>query len=391
MCFLAVWREARHGLRSMRVGEALHPGPASESDTESLDDGASDAGVAEEVGPVEAVPVPFETPQREAIVRGFASLDMFELTNIFRCRAAVMRSVPCILRGAFRSVLRIAMEEAVAGQEVFDEVRQDRAWKLFLLLPRMLLHRPARGGLVPKAKLIERFAKFGRGEWADLVEESIRSAEAGSQAAIRKRRRQEDDDLARRVARAERLARLGELSSARQALESAAVAPGSLRTLHELTNPERRPAVPRSLLDPELDDFEPGEQINLDPELLTKTLRTARRGAAAGPSGMTAEHLRPLLEGDREMAVFHQFAHIMARGEVPDRIEGAVRMGRITALRKPDGGVRGIVVGDFLRRLGARTIAKQIAKQVEVATAPWQHALTTRAGCESASHTSCNI
>ena len=60
-------------------------------------------------------------------------------------------------------------------------------------------------------------------------------------------------------------------------------------------------------------------------------------------------------------------------------------MGRITALRKPDGGVRGIVVGDFLRPFVARTIAKQIAKQVEVATAPWQHALTS-AGCECVAH-----
>ena len=40
----------------------------------------------------------------------------------------------------------------------------------------------------------------------------------------------------------------------------------------------------------------------------------------------------------------------MARGEVPDRIEPAVRLGKITALQKPDGGVRGIVVSDFLRR-----------------------------------------
>ena len=76
----------------------------------------------------------------------------------------------------------------------------------------------------------------------------------------------------------------------------------------------------------------------------------------------------------------------MARGEVPDRIEEAIRLGRITALRKPDGGVRGIVVGDFLHRLVARTIAKQIAKQVEVAPAPWQYVLTTRAGCECVAH-----
>ena len=164
------------------------------------------------------------------------------------------------------------------------------------------------------------------------------------------------------------------------------MAPGTLRTLRELTNPEKRPSFPRLPLDPELDAFEPAEQINLDPELVMKNLRTARRGAAGGPSGMTAEHLRPLLECDRDVAVFHQFAHIMARGEVPDRIEEAIGLGRITALRKPDGGARGIVIGDFLRRLIARTIAKQIAKQVEVATAPWQHALTTRAGCECVAH-----
>ena len=106
---------------------------------------------------------------------------------------------------------------------------------------------------------------------------------------------------------------------------------------------------------------------------------------------MTAEHLRPLLECDRDVAVFHQFAHVMARGEVPDRIEEAIRLGRITALRKPDGGVRGIVVGDFLRRFVARTIAWQIAEQVEVATAPWQYALKTRALVVSVWCTSCNI
>ena len=76
----------------------------------------------------------------------------------------------------------------------------------------------------------------------------------------------------------------------------------------------------------------------------------------------------------------------MARGEVPDRIKPVVRLGRLTALRKPDGGVRGIVVGDVLRRLVARTIAQQIADQVEAATAPFQYALKTRAGSECVAH-----
>ena len=64
---------------------------------------------------------------------------------------------------------------------------------------------------------------------------------------------------------------------------------------------EKRPAFPQLPLDLELDAFEPVEKINLDPELLMKNLQTA------------TANLRPLLESDRYLAVFHQFAHIMAR------------------------------------------------------------------------------
>ena len=55
-------------------------------------------------------------------------------------------------------------------------------------------------------------------------------------------------------------------------------------------------------------------------------------------------------------------------------------MGRMTALRKANGGVRGIVVGDVVRRLVARPMVQQLGPQVESATAPFQYALSTRAG-----------
>ena len=71
---------------------------------------------------------------------------------------------------------------------------------------------------------------------------------------------------------------------------------------------------------------------------------------------------------------------------MPDEIIEAIRLGRLTALSKPDGGVREIVVGDILRRLVARTITKQIAKKVEAATALPQYALSTKAGCECVAH-----
>ena len=76
----------------------------------------------------------------------------------------------------------------------------------------------------------------------------------------------------------------------------------------------------------------------------------------------------------------------LAQGVAPEAAIHAVRVGRLTALLKPDGGVRGIVVGDVVRRLIARTISQQMSDAVKVATSPYQYALSTRAGCECISH-----
>ena len=99
-------------------------------------------------------------------------------------------------------------------------------------------------------------------------------------------------------------------------------------------DPSRRPPVPREPLLEDLNLFELEEPFKLDFDRFARNIRSARRGAAGEPSGMTAEHLRPLLENK-----LCDFASIMVRGEVPDSIEPAVRLGRITALQKPDGGV----------------------------------------------------
>ena len=64
----------------------------------------------------------------------------------------------------------------------------------------------------------------------------------------------------------------------------------------------------------------------------------------------------------------------------------AIRLGRLTVLQKPNGGVRRIVVGDTIRRLVARTIAQQLFSTVEQATTPFQHAFSTRAGGECIAH-----
>ena len=100
---------------------------------------------------------------------------------------------------------------------------------------------------------------------------------------------------------------------------------------------------------------------------------------------MTYEHLQPFLESERDAELLCQVAALLARGHIPPTALQVLRLGRLTALNKPDGGVRGIVVSDVLRRLVARTIAKQCSLVAEEATAPFQYALRTRAGCECVS------
>ena len=147
----------------------------------------------------------------------------------------------------------------------------------------------------------------------------------------------------------------GELSATRQA--NIGTGGNSTRTekiTHRaLTNELKRPSVPRSSL-PEWIKNNVAEPVALDGEEFAKNFRTSRRGAAPNLAGMSAEHLRPLLEH-----------------------ETAVRLGRMTVLQKRDGKVRGIVVGDYFRRLVPQTLAKQFAQG---------GGGRPRAGCECVAH-----
>ena len=65
----------------------------------------------------------------------------------------------------------------------------------------------------------------------ELLRESTVAAETAHKQSVRRRRRQDHDDDARRAARAISLTQMGKLSAARQALEGAPVALGTMSSL----------------------------------------------------------------------------------------------------------------------------------------------------------------
>ena len=158
-----------------------------------------------------------------AVRAALAWLVHVDLVEVFQRRASVMKSVPKFLTGAFRIALRIALHEAVLGGDEGEVVRQTRGWKLLLLLPRRLLSKPPRGGLIGKEKLAE--------EVPEVLQIASGRICSGSVLRIwpvfgRRQSRRNTCSEAKRGERAFMFAQLGEFSSARQGLEGAELAAG---------------------------------------------------------------------------------------------------------------------------------------------------------------------
>ena len=130
---------------------------------------------------------------------------------------------------------------------------------------------------------------------------------------------------------------MGEVSAGQQAVEGAALAPGNRTTLNQLKNPDRRPVQPIRELPREFREFQPVVPFKLDEHRFAQNVRSARRGAAPGPSGMTNEHLRTLLSNPSHFQSLFRAAEQLARGDILAAVVEVVRLGRMTALQKPDG------------------------------------------------------
>ena len=70
---------------------------------------------------------------------------------------------------------------------------------------------------------------------------------------------------------------------------------------------------------------------------------------------------------------------------MPDTIFRSFMFASVTALNKRDGGVRGIATGTVLRRLVAKTLARQLSAEVEHACSPF-HLFSTRVGVDCVGH-----
>ena len=327
-----------------------------------------------------------------------SSLDDIDLPATLQTRCAFFQTPPQFIRGRVRQALTLALECITTATNDANAVR---AWKLWLLLPRMLLHRKPGTRSLPKTDWRHRIQQFQQGDWLQLLQQANHTNTTSNNTnnphddhtntTSNNTNHPRDDtagaDQTRRAERARYLVHLGELSAARQALTAGPLAPGTQQTLDELRDPVRRPQEEYGPLAPEVMAFEPDRPADIPITMILRNLRRARKGAAPGPSGLTTDTLRLLLDDETSTAQLGQVTQLLAQARVPPTIATAIALGRLVALQKPNGRVRGIVVGDTLRRLVSRCMAQQYATTFQAACQPHQYALSTRAGTEAIVHT----
>ena len=144
-------------------------------------------------------------------------------SEIWKVRAILMQSLPKFLHGVCRFAMRQALDAVKKGHE-----ERFRGWKLFFLVPRLLLFRPKRSGLVPGSSWRTGVALFHNGEWDVLLEKSLNSSMDGATGRVRRRRNVDNVEM---LKAGSAHGPVGELSAGRQALEGASLAPGDKKTL----------------------------------------------------------------------------------------------------------------------------------------------------------------
>lgn len=188
-----------------------------------------------------------------------------------------------------------------------------------------------------------------------------------------------DEATARRV---DRLVRQRAYRKAISALSAAKVAPESEEVLQALR--DKHPCAD----EPAVPDLG-GEGPTVSKRAVQKALRGFPRGTAAGPSGLSAQHLIDLwVPGspfpDALVAAVSRFANGKVTGEARRYFFGAL----LVPLEKKGGGVRPIAVGEVLRRLAAKVVAAQLkGEMAELLEGVGQFGVGVPSGLDTVAHT----
>jgi hypothetical protein len=290
--------------------------------------------------------------------------------EVLGCKAATVRHIPAGVQSAW------CRAQAAALDRFCDTPSESTLWGV-LAMPKLVLRQVPLKGRHAKAHLadimINRILAFERGEWAALwssLQDELQPPGVESRSAKKARgNNPEARDAA--VRRAHVALSEGSPGKALQQLLSPGIhdvrEPAvweALRKLHPQGVPLDTAQVPAAV-DPDLGDT---DVSGFWEPLVRDAIFSFPRSTAPGPSGLRASHLQDSVRrpgrGAPLVAALARLAHMWSHGLIPEDMGPALCGANLTPLRKKDGAVRPIAVGEILRRLvGKAILSTGVAKE----------------------------
>ncbi|CAI5521346.1 unnamed protein product [Closterium sp. Naga37s-1] len=301
----------------------------------------------------------------------FDQVSTWDLSHLSDSRQpSLARHPPKAIREAFATCLLTPLLALASNPD------SEPAWRLLLFLPRLILR-------VPSTKRPDwpacssRILSFNRGNWQELYEEAAKAIQLPAQP------RHTTDEIGC-LARAEGLAKRGNLRKSLQALQATPVAPTTPDTLAALQ--ARHP--PAELLIP---DWVTSQATDTPPLIplrdFRKIIAKCPNGVGAGPSGTTFEHLRDAALGNPDVCQhLHALTNTALAGQLSPEAASLLTVSRLVAFVKPGGGIRPIAVGECLHRLIAKCALYLTSAAARDFFTPLQLGVAVPGGTEAAIH-----
>jgi len=186
--------------------------------------------------------------------------------------------------------------------------------------------------------------------------------------------------------RAERLVREdGQYGKAVKTLHSNGIAPVNAETLKALVDKHPVSALPNSDIFPPL-DIDSSEILSVSAKNIIFQLQTFSKGTACGRSGWRVAHFLELCQFQHFMDGFLPLVNSLLAGTVPPSIAHLLVSGNLVPLKKKDGNVRPIVVGEVLRRLVSKLCASKAYEVSAEYLQPLQVGVGVSGGVETLLH-----
>ena len=242
--------------------------------------------------------------------------------------------------------------------------RQGLLAPLIALVPMMFLSRLKGTGTVGRDELATRGDWFSQGRWRKLVESALKME------APMPRKREVLTEAERHGRAAQDRVQQWQVSRARQEFVGSVLAPKTQETLTELRS--RRHQTQLREIPEEVMQFVPEVLLQLNMKIFAFCFRTGPAGSAPGPGGLHEQNVA-------ETLLLLGLAACRTRDSATQR-DALFHNGHADCLAEERRRSARDRHRHHIPRLVAKSVAKQFSEDVEAACAPFQFALSTRAG-----------